>query len=120
MITGNIELEKASAADPQGRNEALVMHLSPDEAELVEKYRAEKKADRLARELQKTILLLVSGWMAYHDETGAGLTWTTFMDDFDCDKYIPIDLQKYRKHIYQMLNETIGDVFHKCCRVVGA
>ena len=112
--------ELESREDAQRPVERIVMHLAPDEAALVEKYRADNEADRLARELQKTTLLLISGWMAFHDETGSGLTWTTFLDEFDADQYIPMELQKYHKHIYQMLDNTISAVYHKSCEVVGA
>ena len=98
----------------------LVMHLEPDEAAMIEKYRAEKDAERLARELQKTTLLLVGGWMAFHEETGSGLTWSTFLNDFDADQYIPLELQKYHQQIYQMLDNTISGVYHKSCEIVGA
>ena len=98
----------------------VMQQLAPDEVNLLEKYRAEKEADRLAQELHKTTLLLVSGWMTYHEKTGDGLTWSTFMNDFDCDQYIPFELQKYHKHIYEMLDLIISSTFHKCCEATGA
>lgn len=118
-MTETTEREEAQTGSGS-RHDRIVMHLEPDEAALVQKLRAEKDAERLARELQKTTLLLISGWIAFHEETGSGLTWSTFLDEFDADQYIPMELQKYHKHIYQMLDNAISVVYHKCCEIVGA
>ena len=109
-----------STIETERQLDAIVMSLSPAEAAIVDSYRAELEAKRLAAELQRITLLLVSGWAEWNEQHGYGLTYTTFLDDFDCDQYIPIDLQKYRKQIYEMVGDAASSVHHRCREIVGA
>jgi hypothetical protein len=95
-------------------NDSMNMNLSQDEVELIENYRKKKRDEHLAYEIKKTTLLLIVGWAEYADCTGNILTWSTFLDDFDADQYIPFELQKYKRAIYNMISQTINNIDSQC------
>ena len=100
--------------------DALVMHLTPAEVTVIKSRRKAEAARDLAKDLHKVAMLLVNNWTNYQDETGMMLTWSIFLDDFDCDKIIPMDLQQHKKLLYSVVEEVSAASKSKCMEYTGA
>ena len=77
--------------------------LTPDEIEIIKRHREHKgKAEKLAS-FQKAVILVLNEWQKWADENGAGLTFSTFCNEFDVDRFLINDFHKNRKQIYDLI-----------------
>ena len=97
----------------------IAMDLTRQEAEIITRRRAEIEAQEIATQLQRVTLRLVGQWAEWREKNGYGLTFSVFLDHFDCDQYIPDHLKKYRKQIYEMVGDASSSVHRRCHEIVG-
>ena len=80
-----------------------ITELSNEEIKIIEKHReAIRKADKLAA-FANTVILVLNEWQKWSAEEGMGLTYSTFCDNFNVDRFLISDFLKYRKQIYDII-----------------
>jgi len=81
------------------------MNLSPEEIILIERHRAEKEEEQQDILFEKMIYKVLWEWNQFSDQTGAGLTYSTFCSEceFNVSQFLDDKFDKQRSRIFEII-----------------
>jgi len=81
------------------------MNLSPEEIILIERHRAEKEEEQQDILFEKMIYKVLWEWHQFSDQTGAGLTFSTFTSEseFNVSQFLDDKFDKRRPRIFELI-----------------
>jgi len=80
-------------------------NLTADEIENLQFFRAKVKAAELEQLNKKILKKLLIKWLKFSKKEGCLITFSTFVNDFDCTQYIPESLGDDYNYYFNKIKE---------------